>query len=222
MEILLDKDTVDELAAMASLGKRLPAIVSKITEIGPKAVLPTLANQLSEAMGMDFGQVMHVLYGLWGLYRLRTANEETSQATVEHVTAKLKDQPFFAAWQAAQAEIGQALDALQEDHALFVSHKAERAAGSKANRVISMELYTDARAVFSEEGNRVVFTVIDHTLSLEYHAGYRQHREIELVFDADDIEHLMGLCLQAEEQARAMKVNISGPSGLPFESGENT
>jgi hypothetical protein len=219
MELYLDEEAIDEMAALANFGKQLPNIVSKIAVIGPRAVLPVLADELSKQAGLDNEQAVILVQGLVRVYNTRERSGESTRAVIDALTAALKDNPVRDAWEAARDKVVEAVDLLQEEHPLVVSSKAERVAISKANRVVSMDLFTDARPVFNKTGDRVLFTVIDHVISLEYHADYRDHREIHLTFDADDIERLFDLCLEAKARVTAVKDSIKGPSGLPFEGG---
>jgi len=218
--IQLDEEQIEELAAIANLGDKLWEIVSRVGEVGPRVGTLLIARRLSKILGLDLDQVILAINGLVHVYGMRSELESTGEATVEALASGLEkaNKPeVLSAWKGAKTKIVQALDALNDEHALVLSHKAGFVASFRPNIVHTMKLFTDTRPVFSESGKRVLFTIIGHTLSIEYHEGYGRHREIQLSLDATDVAILLDLCMQADEQADALKASISGPAGIPFE-----
>jgi hypothetical protein len=70
--------------------------------------------------------------------------------------------------------------------------------------MVSIDLFTDARPVFNNSGDKVLLTIISHVISLEYHEG-PEHRQIHLSLDAEDLSMLRYLCEEAEEKAAIFK-----------------
>ena len=56
---------------------------------------------------------------------------------------------------------------------------------------------------------------------MEYHEGYRNHKEIHLSLDALDIARLQELCEQARKAAATLKASIPGPSAVPWEDDDD-
>jgi hypothetical protein len=218
--IQFDDEEIEEVAAIANNGEKLSEIVKSSAEIGPRVGTVMIARRLSKIVALDFGQLILTVNGLVHVYGTRSELEITTEEAIEALgnsLEKAKAADVLSAWNSAKPKIIEALDALNEEHALIVSHKAGIIASSRPNPVHSMKLFTDTRPVFNESGERVLFTVIGHTLALEYHEEYR-HREIQLSLDASDVANLLELCVQADVQAASLKASISGPAGMPFES----
>jgi hypothetical protein len=178
-----------------------------------------LARRICKAVGLDVDETVLIVRGLVRTYLTRSQLDATNEATVEAIAANLEKANKTKAlnvWNDSKTKIVQALDALNDEHALVLSLKAEFVAGSRPNILISMRLFTDARPVFNEAGDRVLFNVIGHTLSLEYREEDRR-QEIHLSLDGGDIAQLFELCMQADAQAAALKASVSAPGGRPFE-----
>jgi len=213
----------EQLLAVANNSDKLADIVARSAAVGPKVGID-LARRVSKSVGLDIDETIPVVMGLARICILRSQFDLTNVGAVEALAASLEKTSktkALTAWNNAKSKIVQALESINEDHALVLSVKAEYVARSRPNILANMTLFTESRPVFNEEGDKVLFNVITHTLSFNYHGEDGDHKEINLSLDAADIDELMAMLSQAHNEATAIKASSSVPSGRPFESFEN-
>jgi hypothetical protein len=218
--IQLDEDDIAELAALAENADKLLVLLSISNQIGPKIGTRLIAEHLSEKIGLGLIEVSPMVDAILRIFRIRNEFGMTSEEAVKTIIRSLEKadgQTAAKSWKDEQVKIIKALDDLSNEHPLVVSFTVGSEASSIPNVVLSMELSTGTRPVFSESKDRILFTIISHTLSLEYHAEYRRHKEVHLSLDAGDITRLRSLCDQAEQAASTLKATITGPSASPWE-----
>ena len=213
--------TLKKSLRLAKNADKLLEIVSTTARAAPRIGIFSLSHDLSEKINLDLSEVILIVRGLANLHGARDGLSVTGEELARTVARSLEQADAtdtIKAWKDGQAKIIQALNALTGQHPLVVSFAAGSAAFSIPNVVLSMELSTETRPVFSESKDRILFTIIHHTLSLEYHEGYRRHKEIHLSLDARDIETLRAICEQAEQATATLKASIPGPSAVPWEN----
>jgi hypothetical protein len=221
--IPLDDDDVEDMAALARLHDRLPDVLSKSVEVGPRVGTAPVARILAKRLGIDVSELHRAISNLVRLHSFRSGLDHTGEAVVDQIASSLEQAGAAAeleAWKAARSAIAKAVDVLSPEHPLVVSQAAGIVASSRSHTIRSFELFTDTRPVFSEEGDRILFTVISHTLVLEYHEHFRGSVEVQLSLDDADLDHLQFLCERAKQQAVTLKASIASPSGLPFDDVE--
>lgn len=223
--IRLDEVAINEIAALAANADRLPMLLSSSKKIGPKIGTFAISERVAENIDLDLQEVLSVVSGLVNIFNLRqefSATSEEMAKTIIRSLEKTAKADVIKAWKDGQPKIIEALNALTAEHPLVVSHEAGSEAISMPNTVTSIGMSTGTRPVFSASKDRVLITIISHTLTLEYHEGYRRHRELNLSLDAGDIARLHELCEQAEQAAATLKAILPGPSAAPWEDdGEN-
>jgi hypothetical protein len=211
--IRFDDDDIEEVTALANNCDKLPEVISKGAQIGPRLGTIRITRQLSKEIALDFSELHSVVNALVQLYRMRDGHSDTSEIVAETVSRSLEKANRMDAakvWKDAQNKIVSALNELNDEHPFVVSYEA--GATSFPNSIYSLELSTGTRPVFNESKDKVLFTIISHTLSLDYHEGYRNHKEVHLNLDADDLAMLRVLCEEAEQAAETLRASINGPS----------
>lgn len=110
-------------------------------------------------------------------------------------------------WEAAVPAVVAALDAISDDHPLLISAKATLLAYSQQNLLMSARVITDVRPVFNAAADKIVETVITHTLLVSYRADNRP-RLMTFALDQEDVEKLGKQCERAELKARVTKEQL--------------
>jgi hypothetical protein len=219
--VQLDEDDIQELAALAENASKLPALMSESSKISPTIGTVQVSKSLSKIISLDQNAVLLMVNGLVHAFRIRDDMSVTSEETAQVIVRSLKkaDQSdLIKAWKSAEAKIIEAMNVITAEHPLVVCSKAGLEAGSLPNIVLSIGMSTGTRPVFNEEKTKILFTIVSHTLTLDYHEGYRRHKEISLHLDAGDISMLRIFCDEAEQAAATLKASISGPSAVPWET----
>jgi hypothetical protein len=194
--------------------------MSESGKISPTIGTVQASKSLSKKIRLDQAAVLMMINGLVHAFHIRddmsVTGEEMAQVIVRSLE-KADRSDLIGAWKSAEAKIVKAMNVITAEHPFVVSSKVGSEASSLPNIVLSIEMSTGTRPVFNEEKTRILFTIISHTLTLEYHEGYRRHKEISLHLDAGDIAMLRECCDEAERAAATLKANISGPSAVPWE-----
>jgi hypothetical protein len=224
--IWLSENDLSDFAVLAKNSTKLQDILSKSKSMAPRVGAWAMAGPLSQQVGLPPCELTQMINGLVHVYKLRCDTEVSSDDTLELIARTLRQDDkteVLSALEGSKASIIPAMDALSEDHPLVVSHEAGSAARSRSNFIRSLEMFTDTRAVFNESRQRVLFSVITHTLSIEYDDGTGRPVQIDLSLDASDLSVLADLCEQAAAEAEALKTQkSSAPAGAPFDLEEDS
>jgi len=210
----LQESAVEELIELARAGDTLPRIIALAAEAGPHVGVKSLSRQVSKKIGTPSADLWPLFFTILNLYHTQTNQKVDSAAIVEAVTrffrrkaAASGSDEKLKAWAAGTAKVLEALSQLSSDHALEAAYKANRVASSRQIDLVGMRIFTEARPVFNEAGDRIIQTIVSHTLSFDYHEG-NDHKVIQFNLDANDVVDLRKICERAERKAVVIKRDL--------------
>ena len=216
--VLAISDTIrNDLAHLAGYADRLAQIARVIAQSHPGAEsVPgaELANTVGASVGSSSDDARHLLFTIWNLYHLQKSMHVSAAKLIDEVTASLETRapdPWKAehlgAWRKAHDEIVSLLDTMTDEHPLVVSGKAATLGQEHQNLLVEARIVTDVRPVFNSAANRVLESLIIHTLLLGYFDGVKTRR-IEFALDASDVANLRRLCDRAERKATVLRAAL--------------
>jgi len=204
----------EELTAITSEADRLSDIMSASARIGPLVGIKAVAEAISEPVGMQQEDLRLILAGLLHIHYTRTKLKLDSHAAVELIGHNLnrlakspEDKKLVDNWNRTKKKIAAAISQLSTDHPLEGASKAFRVVASRQYDFVSMKVFTDVRPVFNEAGDKIVQSVIAHTLSIDYHDG-QDHHVIQFTLDAEEIAGLKKECERAELKGSVLKRDL--------------
>ncbi len=210
----LQEDAVKEVMNLAKAADKLPHVISTATSTRPKIGVKAFNQHLAGLVGMPTFELRPLLNAILNLYHTQVKLKTDSKSVVEAITQFFEREPIspegqkaLAAWRAGKSNILIAAEMLHADHPLISSFKAFQVAAKRQLDLVEMRIFTEARPVFNEAGDKVIQTVITHTLSLDYHEG-ENHRLIQFNLDAGDVRELKEICERAERKASIIKHDL--------------
>ncbi len=117
-------------------------------------------------------------------------------------------------WKGALDMLREALSRIEPDHPFSVSRKAERLAWGHQNVFFEGKILTDLRPVFSAAGDKLLQSVVTHSLLIDYFEGNRVVR-LELGLDVSDVAELRKVCERAELKSITLREALKA---LPWAS----
>src|SRR5947209_4819453 len=86
----LDEDDVEELGALAKVFDKLPSILAKSEEVGPRVGTASMARLLSRRLGIGVDELHPAINSLVGLHNLQLRLGRTADEIVEQVASSLE------------------------------------------------------------------------------------------------------------------------------------
>jgi hypothetical protein len=207
--IRLPPPALEDLAELARHQSHLMPIARESASQRPAASVLALSAQVSEKTGIAVGIVQGLGMALWNLKTLQGDLGLNGKSMVGLITRSLErtakadwKSENFEHWKQAADEVAKTLDLIDADHPLMISAKAGTLAYTHQNLWMNARLITDVRPVFDTAGNKIVETVITHSLVVNYADGTGDRRLIALALDQSDILDLRRQCDRAELKAR--------------------
>jgi hypothetical protein len=124
---------------------------------------------------------------------------------------------YLTQWSESQEVVKDVLQSLVADHPLVLLWKSEDLSGAYENLLGESVIITDIRPVFNRAEDKVVQTVISHTLLIDYLCGSEQKR-IQFALDATDVADLREACERAKSKSdsiRAAMPKLGWPTSVP-------
>jgi len=228
MHLHFDEDVLRELLFVAKHADKTEQIVN-------------LAGQASEAAdGCDFEDVVDVVADQ---IKLPTADVEQFLRTIYNITRittrmkidvarflevatrsleELKDSDAdLRVWRDSLKTIDHAVSKIGADHPFLIARKADRLAHAQQNLVYETKIITDLRPVFSTTGDKILRSVVNHRLVIDYFDGNRVSR-LEFGLDLEDVAELRKTCERAELKALTLKDSLKGVPWVPCTPHEET
>jgi hypothetical protein len=212
----LDEQVLDDLLLLAKHAGRIEEVVNLAGEVPPGAGFDDTARQVAEKTGMPAPEVEQLLSTVNNILRIQMRTRIDMAQFLEAATRAFeekKDEPSagedLSTWKGAVDAIRDQLGKVGPDHPFSVARKAERLARTHENVVYEVKVITDLRPVFSKAGDKILESVVTHTLLIEYFDGSRSTR-IELGLDASDLAELRKVCERAELKAVTLKEALKG------------
>jgi hypothetical protein len=206
-----------DLAYLARRADALPHIANVIAQTLPGAQ-PVPGAELARIIGPKINlspdDAQHILFTIWNLYRLKKGLHVDATKLVDDLTTSLDDQAsekwkaeYGAKWEAARKDVVSLLEAMTDEHPLVVSSKAAELGQAHQNILVKARIVTDVRPVFNAAGDKVLESLIIHSLLLNYFDGV-ETRRLEFALDANDIAELRRLCERAESKAGVLRTGL--------------
>ena len=203
-----------DLAHLAKHAEVLPRITRILAESHPgteSAPGAELASAVGTSVGLSLDDAQHILFTIWNLYRLQKRYDFSAVKLIDEVTASLDSQATDAwktensgAWKKARDAIVSLLETMTDEHPLVVSGKAATLGQAHQSIFVEARIVTDVRPVFNSAADRVLESLIIHTLLIDYFDGV-ETRRTEFALDANDVASLRQLCDRAEGKATLLK-----------------
>jgi hypothetical protein len=200
-----------DLANMATHADKLSQIALAVKDARPGV---ELAPIVATTTGLSTDEAQRILWTIWNLYLLKRRLDSDSAKVIADVTKSLEKQTsegwkqkHLQAWNNSVGEVVSLLDTITDEHPLAVNSKAAALGRAHQNLFTEARVITDVRPVFSAGGDRVLESLIVHTMLLDYFNGTKVRR-IELALDAADVAQLRRLCERAERKAAVLKAAL--------------
>jgi hypothetical protein len=223
--IRLSEDMVTDLTDLVVNCGSIGEIIEAAAQVLPAPSIRAFASRVAKrTTGIEAGVVFHVLFTLVNVRRMQRARDVDSARMIVILTASLERYAprkwrklYLDKWKDACQTITQAVEAIRDDHPLFVSEKAETLAFSDQNILTSQRIITELRPVFDTDGDNIKETLILHTLLIEYYDGISSPRRIAFTLDSADVQALRQSCDRAERKTETSLKAVSSlnPIQLP-------
>lgn len=208
----LDENALYELGALLSLGVLPKDLADIADDVGPAASVTALASRVRRQLtDVGYKDIRESLFAIWNCKRMQS-DSESGADTITNLSDTIdRDAPqkwldrHLEGWRSASASLAACLDEMTEDHAIFISMKAQMLAYSHQHLLTGAQLVTDVRPVFDTAGKEILETVITHTLSIHYSDSTRDASTMAFAVDAEDIEHLRKACERALTKGEVLK-----------------
>jgi hypothetical protein len=165
----------------------------------------------AKAEGLDSSDVKAITSELFKMDALRARAELTSSELAEVVTDaadEVKSEDFTLSEQqvallgdriAKLFEAQQSISTASKAHSLLTDHQ---------NLFINSRLFSDVRAVFSDDASSIKAAVLVHNLVIHYEQD-EEHKDFHVSLDEDDIGILRAILDRAETKARTLRNALS-------------
>jgi hypothetical protein len=214
--ISLPEVAQDHLAHLATHVKNLSRIACAAKKTQPGV---ELASVVASDVGLPKEEVERILATIWNLYQMKRQERLNSAKFIEEVTATLEKETsdewkskHLAAWRSSCSDVVSLLDSITDEHPLVIGSKAAALGTAHQNCLVRARVITDVRPVFNNAGDKVVESLIIHTLLVNYFDG-TEVRRIQFALDADDVEQIRRMAERAKGKAATLK---SALDGLPW------
>ncbi|NQT36685.1 MAG: hypothetical protein HQ581_04300 [Planctomycetes bacterium] len=220
----LSKEVVSDLTDLIKNCDHVSNIVSAMDGVLPASSIRAFVSRLTQKVEADFAIVLDVVHTLVNIRRMQRERDVDPRRMIEILTASLEryapdewKKEYMELWQATADATTEAILSIGDDHALFVSGKAETLAYSHQNVLTSQRIITDIRPVFDTAGEKIKETLILHTLLVEYYDSISSPKRISFTLDSADVAALRKNCQRAEGKAVATEQALESlnPVQLP-------
>ncbi len=169
----------------------------------PDPFVELFATKLSLSMG-DAARL------LVSLENLQLIDQETDSAdkTFSLVATRLRND-LRQKWKENESDIKQILELLGNNHPAAISQKAQRLSYSREHLLVDVDILTDARPIYTIQGDKILAMVISHSLVLTEHGNDHRNRDSYLAMDTQDIIKLRNACNRALLKAKVLKEALS-------------
>jgi hypothetical protein len=229
--IRFPREAVDEIIELLDHGEHILAVVNRSKGLPPAASITGFSSRVARELALDAALVANIVTTLWQLKNLQQDARLETAAFVATLKRSLESRPVLGAkneqqrqkwedkWKNVAPVLSAALDAIDDDHPLLTSAKATLLAYSQQNLFLSAQVLTDVRPVFNAAGDKIVETVITHTLLVRYRAD-NEPRLITFALDQQDLVTLRKQCERAERKSTVAKNSLKdlNPVVLPEEN----
>lgn len=207
--IRLSTGTEQDLGRLIQHKEHISNIVIAAIGEQPAANIRGFSARLASKISLETELVDEVITALWNIKNVQRNLGVNSETIIKVLTKSLQrsaseewQSEYLDAWKESADEIAHALDSLTDDHAIFISAKANSLAYTQQNLMVNARIITDVRPVFDTAGENILETVITHMLALRYADGSRERRLITFALDNEDLASLRRQCERAERKSQ--------------------
>jgi hypothetical protein len=170
------------------------------------------ACKVAETLGLSKSVVNSVLIGLWRTKQYQTSSSVDPQEAVKRIDNLLETKApsewkdkYYDGWKKCRRELGDLLQAVDDDHPLLISMKAQELGYTHENLLVSSRLITDIRPVFDSSGESLRELVVTHTLFLRYSDAKQDPCVASFALDSEDVANLLSECQRAATKTQTVR-----------------
>ena len=213
--------------ALLDNADRLESVVA--TQGLSAASVPRLTEKIAKALSLDESKAGSILRALRNAKQFQQNNGLTPQQTVEKITTLLQNiapdawkSQHLDSWKARSAQVAASLQALNDDHPLFIATKAQELAYTHENILVSSRIITDIRPVFDSSAEQIRELVVTNTLFIRYSDANQEPCIASFALDSEDVANLLHECQRAATKTKTIKesLNAFNPIVLPETANE--
>jgi hypothetical protein len=213
-----------DIAQLTDLADRLKDIAKAAELLVSDVPFQDYVQTISRNLNVEVESVASVITAFRGLRRLQQSFDLDPDELIKQLTTSLekdaKEQwksQYWDRWTKSGHIVAEVLELLVADHPLVLLWKSELLAGAHENLLGESVILTDIRPVFNQAGDKVVQTVVSHTLLVDYLSG-QDRKRIQFTLDAADITDLKDACERAKRKSDAIRASLSQlswPTSVP-------
>ena len=209
-ENFVQPQMLEDIQVLADNADRLSDIVNATDS---SAASPHgFAYKVAETLELPKSVVNSVLIGLWRTKQYQTSLGVGPQEAVERIGNLLETKAsgewkkkYYDAWKKCSRQLGDLLQAVDDDHPLLISMKAQELAYTHENLLVSSRLITDIRPVFDSSGEDLRELVVTHTLFLRYSDAKQDSCVASFALDSEDVANLLSECQRAVTKTKTVR-----------------
>ncbi len=196
-----------------ALRKVLAAVTADQVTIRSGKILASI----SAGVGTEnAGAVRRVLFGLATAMRRRSVEAKDVLDGVAQTLRAQWSKEDLERW----TECRDTLEALLRAESVVLATKAADLASDYDRCCLTSRVLTDLRPVFNEGGDKIVGTVITHTLRMEYMTPEGEQHSVSVAMDMEDVRGLHDACARAMLKANTAKREADKQWNETWQAGE--
>src|SRR5438128_1255342 len=207
----LPKGAIGDIAELIENREHVPRVVQACSAEKPAASIASLSLAVASKTSLEALVVSEIAMALWNLKNLQRNLEVDGKRLIQEVTTALQVQAtsewkaeYSEEWEKTSGILADALQAITDDHPLMISAKATNLAYTHPDLFIGCRVITDVRPVFDTAGNKIVETVITHTLAINCVDEAQERRLMTFALDQKDLTALRKQCERADRKSKVV------------------
>ena len=201
-DFTLPKAAVADLEQLVSLVDDLPRILEASTKVATASHVSRVLKELAPALDIPVDDLKRVFTSLENL-RHMSEDIESADGAIDGVAMSLAE-PLGEKLSQSKAVLVEAISRYTSENPVSLSIKAQRLVYARERLYNDVEMITDARPVFSSNGETIVQFVITHSMSVTSFANNRLER-MQFSLDNADVIELRKACDRAILKSRTLK-----------------
>ncbi len=176
------------------------------------ASTPGFVRKVAESLELPESDVNDIVRALWRTKLFQKNQGLSPQQAVDQIDNLLETQAsedwkaeHLDAWRKCSRQLGDLLEAVDDDHPLLITIKAQELAYTHQNILVSSKLITDIRPVFGSSGEQLRELVVTHTLFIRYSDANQMPCIASFTVDSADIANLLSECQRAATKTKTIK-----------------
>ncbi len=216
LDFEIDDDILRDLLFLARNAGKIEEVINAAGEVTPGTGADTTIEHVTEKVKMAEADAARILYTVHNILRTQMRIRIDVPQFLEAATRELEDKATdkegkdnLKLWKEAAESLRSVLGKLGPDHPFAVTRKAERLARAHENMLFESKVMTDLRPVFNAAGDKILHSVIAHSLLIDYFDGGNICR-MEIGLDAEHLVQLRAACERAERKAITIRDTLKG------------